>query len=83
MINYNITTKDISIICAKVNAAKGLTIGKTYKVVRFNKGTHMGSDKTYFSVWIINDDNIEKHYSARRFVSTSLWREKQLEEILK
>lgn len=69
-------------ICIKKGKIKNLTVGKFYKVTRTNNGVHYGSDISYSNVWVINDAGIEKHYSGKRFVDVTQWRDIQLNTIL-
>ena len=69
-------------ICINKGKIKNLTVGKRYEVVRTNSGVHQGSNIPFKGYWIINDAGIEKHYSSKRFIDVSEWRDKQLNVIL-
>lgn len=62
---------------------KNLTIGKSYKVVKTSNGYHKNSGIKYSGVWIIDDLEVVKYYSSKRFVSISEWREIRLNQLLK
>ena len=59
-----------------------LTFGKKYKVTRLQEGYHFGSDKPLTGLWVIDDTNRENHYSRRRFLNISDWRESQINKII-
>lgn len=69
-------------ICINKGNIKNLTIGKNYIITKTNSGTHRSSSISYYNVWVINDANIEKHYSSKRFINISEYRENRLNEIL-
>ena len=69
-------------ICINRGKIKNLTVGKHYTITKSNTGKHLGSDKEYYNIWIVNDVGIEKHYSSRRFVDIQKYREMQLNELI-
>lgn len=69
------------LVCINKGKIKNLTEGITYIVVRTNSGKHLGSNKDYSNVWVINDVGIEKHYSRKRFITISESRNKKLNTI--
>jgi DNA-directed RNA polymerase subunit N (RpoN/RPB10) len=70
------------LVCIKSGKIKSLTKGKIYTYIRENNGIHNNSDKKYNNIWVINDLGLEKHYSRRRFVTISEWRELKLNKLL-
>ena len=69
-------------ICINKGKIKNLTIGKNYTVVRVNSGIHHGSNIPYKGFYVINDADIVKHYSSKRFIDISEWRDRQLNELI-
>ncbi len=69
-------------ICISKGKIKNLTIDKNYIITRRQDGVHSGSNKPLTGLWVINDANIERHYSSKRFIDVSEWRDKQLTVIL-
>ena len=70
------------IYCINKGKIKSLTIGKQYELIKVQNGTHQDSNIPYSSVWVANDNGVVKHYSSKRFVSVSKYREQILNEIL-
>lgn len=66
----------------KGNIKEGLTIGKPYIINRVNNGVHINSNKEYHNIWVVNDFGLEKHYSRKRFVSMSEYRDIKINELL-
>lgn len=69
-------------ICIKRGKIKNLTVGKNYEIVRKHSGVHQGSNIPYSGIWVINDAGDKKHYSSKRFIDISEWREKQINELI-
>lgn len=61
---------------------KSLTFGKQYHVVRTQQGIHHGSGIAYSGVWVINDNDKVKYYSAKRFANKTEYRNMILKDIL-
>ena len=66
----------------KGNIKEGLTIGESYTITKINHGKHLNSDKEYHNIWVVNDFGLEKHYSRKRFVSVSDFRDMKINELL-
>jgi hypothetical protein len=73
----------MNVICINKGKIKNLTEGRGYQVVKTNSGFHFGSDIPYSNMWIINDAGIEKHYSSKRFLTISEFRNIKIDSILK
>ena len=73
----------MNVICINKGEIKNLTEGQVYQVVKTNSGFHLGSDIPYYNMWVINDAGIEKHYSSKRFLTISEFRNIKIDSILK
>jgi hypothetical protein len=73
----------MNVICINKGKIKNLTEGRRYQIVKKNSGFHFGSDIPYSNMWIINDAGIEKHYSSKRFLTISEFRNIKIDSILK
>ena len=69
--------------CIKRGKCKSLTLGKQYDVVRVQNGKHENSNIPYSGVWVVNDNDIVKYYSSKRFIDRVKYREQILNELLK
>ncbi len=69
------------LVCINKGKIKNLTEGRKYTIVRENKGLHSNSDKNYHNIWVINDAGIERHYSTKRFITISEWRNINLNQL--
>ena len=70
-----------NIICIKDSHATGLTIGKSYPIVKRVIGNH-SNGMEYCGFLIMNDNNKRQYYSKRRFMTTDEYRDRQLNELV-